>query len=92
MRRLSLPLPALALIAGSLLVAACTSEYHPEYHPVTVSNFSQNLAYPVSVTNGGAPTERSPVYIVPGQAVAGAPLPAGMAPAPPPPPGFFDRE
>jgi hypothetical protein len=77
--------------AATLLCAACSSEYHPEYHPVVVSNFSQNLSYPVSVNNGGAPTERAPVYVVPGQAVAALPAPMIAQPAPPPP-GFFGHE
>jgi hypothetical protein len=78
--------------AASLLLAACSSEYHPEYHPVVVSNFSQNLSYPVSVNNGGAPAERSPVYVVPAaQTVAVGPGPIIAAPAPPPP-GFFGHE
>jgi hypothetical protein len=88
------------VFAASLMLAACSSQYHPEYHPVVVSNFSQNLSYPVSVNNGGAPTERSPVYVVPGvpgatapavQTVAVGPGPIIAAPAPPPP-GFFDHE
>jgi hypothetical protein len=86
--------PLIATFAASLLLAACSSEYHPEYHPVVVSNFSQNLSYPVSVNNGGAATERAPVYVVPGtpaQAVAVGPGPIIAAPAPPPP-GFFGHE
>jgi len=53
------------VLAASLLLAACTSTYHPEYHPVTVSQFSQNLSYPVEVHNGGSPQDRSPVVIAP---------------------------
>ena len=53
MRRL---IPA---FAASLFFVACSSEYHPEYHPVVVSNFSQNLSYPVSVNNGGAPADHA---------------------------------
>jgi hypothetical protein len=63
------------IAVAAFALAACTSSYHPEYHPVTVSNFSQNLSYPVEVKNGGAPSERSPVYVVPSPPV--------------PPPNFF---
>ena len=84
--------PLIPTFAAWLLLAACSSEYHPEYHPVVVSNFSQNLSYPVSVNNGGTATERSPVYVVPAsQAVAVGPGPVIAAPAPPPP-GFFGHE
>ena len=41
---------AVALFA----LPACASEYHPEYHPVTVSTVSQNLSYPVNVYQGNA--------------------------------------
>jgi hypothetical protein len=58
-----------------LALPACGNTYHPEWHPVTVSHFSQNLDYPVTVQNGGDPAMRSPVIIAP------APMPA---PAPPP--------
>lgn len=72
----------LALVA--LAVTACSSSYHPEYHPVTVSNVSQNLSYPVAVNNGGAAP--APVYVVPAPAAttpANVPWPAA------PPPDFF---
>jgi hypothetical protein len=72
----------------SLALVACTSTYHPEYHPVTVSN----LSYPVMVNNGGSPTERSPTYVVPGVPMAA--LPGAIVPTPSeqPPPGFFNHE
>lgn len=44
-----------ALLAITLFaVSGCASEYHPEYHPVSVSTVSQNLSYPVNIYQGGA--------------------------------------
>lgn len=79
--------PILAL-AGTLALAACTSTYHPEYHPVSVNNVSQDLSYPVVVNNGTTPATQAPVYVVPG--APGAAVPLMPAPPPQPPPGFFD--
>jgi hypothetical protein len=79
-------LPALSL--ASLALAACSSTYHPEYHPVTVSN----LAYPVMVNNGNA-SERAPTFIVPGATTAVPPAAVTLPAAPEqPPPGFFSHE
>ena len=39
------------LTVGSAL-AACSNEYHPEYHPVTVSHYTQSVSYPADY---GAP-------------------------------------
>jgi hypothetical protein len=81
---------ALALAAAAL--TACSSTYHPEYHPVTVSNVSQALAYPVSVGNvgtGASAESRTPVYVM----LAPPPAPAQALPPPaPPPPGMFDPQ
>ena len=33
---------------------ACASEYHPDYHPESVTSYSQNLSYPVNVYENGA--------------------------------------
>ena len=77
----------LPFIAPSFLVVACSTEYHPEYHPVTVSEFTQTLAYPVAVNNGPSP---APVYVVPGAPPPGLTA-APLVPAPEPPAGFFDR-
>jgi hypothetical protein len=81
--------PIVILVAASLALVACASTYHPEYHPVTVSN----VAYPVVVNNGGSPSERSPTFIVPGVPVV-APPATVLAPAPAeqPPAGFFAHE
>lgn len=74
--------------AAFLALAACSKSYHPEYHPVSVSNFHQELSYPVSVNNGGNASERSPVYVVPGP--PGSPQVVPLVPSDPgPPPGFF---
>lgn len=72
-------------LAAPLALFACSSNYHPEYHPVTVSNFSQNVAYPVAVNNGGGLAERSPVYVLPGP----VPTPAAAPPPEAPPPDFW---
>ena len=81
----------LVALAGLLALAACTSTYHPEYHPVSINNVEQNLAYPVTVNGGGATAQRSgPVYVVPGTVAGGPPL--TPPPPPAPPPGFFAPE
>jgi hypothetical protein len=76
----------LAALAVPLALAACSSTYHPEYHPVTVSEISQNLDYPVMIHNVGAAAERSPVLVVPPPApyLAMPPPPPRQAPALPP--------
>ena len=76
------------LCAVSLAMAACTSTYHPEYHPITVSN----LAYPVVVNNGGTPSERAPTYVAPGAPMTASPGAIVLPPAEQPPPGFFNHE
>ena len=66
-----------ALIPAALLAAlGCSSTYHPEYHPVTVTHFSQNIS-------GGAAT---PVYIAPPPPVVVVPAAAAVEG---PPPEFF---
>ena len=40
---------AASLIAASLLVAACSRTYHPDYHPETSYTYAQNVTY---VKNG----------------------------------------
>lgn len=71
LRYLSLALPA--------ALAACSSTYHPEYHPVT--QLSQQVTYPVIV----GPDSPRTVVIQP-------PPPAAAPTVPPPPPGFFAPE
>jgi len=76
------------LVPVTLLgLVACSSSYHPEYHPVTVSNFSQNVSYPVSV--GGA-VERPAAAVTPPTPVQPSVVivPAIAAPEGPPP-DFF---
>jgi hypothetical protein len=58
------------LVAASLAVTGCTSMYHPDYHPVTVTSYEQHVGYPAG-GNGAA---------------AGATLDAPPPPVPPPPP------
>jgi hypothetical protein len=77
------------LIAACGALVGCGNTYHPEYHPVTSTQYSQSLSYPVTVHNGGSAAERSPVVITPapGSVVSqpGAPVMPAM-PAPPGPP------
>jgi len=64
----------LALAAVSL--AACGNTYHPEYHPVTTTTYSQSVASPVTVQG----TAGQPVY------VPAPTTPHAQMPSPPPPP------
>jgi len=76
---------AVALL--SFAIAGCSSSYHPEYHPVTVSNFSQNIAYPAPSTVDASQGLRPPVIIAaPPSAIV---LPSTLAQEPGPPPDFF---
>ena len=71
-------LPTLALVAGSLAVAACTRTYHPEYHPVTVTSYEQHVTSTVPpnvAEHGASPGAAGPTLVAP-------PPPA---PYPPPP-------
>jgi hypothetical protein len=52
----------LVLLATSCTLAACANEYHPEYHPVTVSHYSQSVSYPTVL---GASTVPSVIMNVP---------------------------
>ena len=51
---------------AAIALSACTDTYHPEYHPVTVTNSSQNISYPVSVRTSNAPSGTPPVTILQG--------------------------
>lgn len=44
------------LAAAFLMLVGCTSDNHPEYHPVNVSNVSQNLSYPTTIFQSGSQT------------------------------------
>jgi len=86
--------PALPRLAGgvalatSLALAACSSTNHPEYHPVTVTHFSQNIAYPVSVSGAPVTVERGPVTFAP-TPQATVLVPELVGPREAPPPDFF---
>jgi hypothetical protein len=71
---------SIVTVSLALSLAACSSSYHPEYHPVTVTNVSQNLAYPTPTSANG---DRVPIYVVPS-----APAPVVMLPEAAPP-DFF---
>jgi hypothetical protein len=64
-------LSVLALIGLALASAACTSMYHPDYHPVTVTSYEQHVS--------SAPAGYS---AAPGATLNAPPPPQ---PAPPPP-------
>jgi hypothetical protein len=49
MRAIMFAAIALAALAG------CTSTYHPEYHPVTVTSYEQHVTNPPSVQGGTQP-------------------------------------
>jgi hypothetical protein len=45
------------IIAGAIALSACTSTYHPEYHPVTVTTVHQSTSGAVlTTTPATAPT------------------------------------
>jgi hypothetical protein len=64
------------LALAPLTAFGCSSTYHPEYHPVTVTHFSQNIS-------GGTAT---PVYIAPPPSVVVVPAAPAVEG---PPPEFF---
>jgi hypothetical protein len=72
---------ALAALAPGL--GGCGNTYHPEYHPVTSQQYTQTLAYPVSVT---------PAYGQGAQIVQAPPPIAAFPPPPPPPPVISAQE
>ena len=52
---------ALAIVASS--VAACTSTYHPEYHPVTATTITQTYSGGAVLSSG--PAAQRPVFVAP---------------------------
>jgi hypothetical protein len=70
-------LSCLTLAAASLAIAACTSTYHPEYHPVTVTSYEQHVTG-TAPASGGAPVH----FAAPGATLVAPPPPP---PSPPPP-------
>ena len=70
---------ALSVLVLVALVAApaCTSTYHPEYHPVTVTTYEQHVGYPAA---GAAPG--TTLVAAPGATLSAPPPPQ---PSPPPP-------
>ena len=48
------------LILWIAALPACASEYHPDYHPESVTSYSQNVSYPVSVYESGASPATTP--------------------------------
>jgi hypothetical protein len=64
------PLLVLALFVAPLAATACGNTYHPEYHPVTWTNYQQHVSYPVTVQTGAQP---APVIVAPAPAPAPTP-------------------
>ena len=62
---------SIALLVAPLAGTACTSRYHPDYHPVTVTSYEQHVVGSPGAGNGAAP---------------GATLDAPPPPVPQPPP------
>jgi hypothetical protein len=52
-------LMVMGLFVGGL--AGCANTYHPEYHPVTNTSYSQNVNQPVTVDAYGRPVQVPPV-------------------------------
>jgi len=73
------------LLVLALPLLHCGNSYHPEYHPVTVTNVSQSYSSPVHVGGGGVP---QPVTVMPAPQTQ-PPIVVGPV-TPEPPPGFFD--
>jgi hypothetical protein len=48
-------LVVLPLLLAPLAIAACGNTYHPEYHPVTLTNYEQHVAYPAGGPGGAPP-------------------------------------
>lgn len=46
------------LAFAALAVGACGNTYHPDYHPVTVTSYSQRVAYPPE----GAASAHGPIF------------------------------
>ena len=67
-------LSALLLVAAAS-TAACTSTYHPEYHPVTVTSYEQHV-------NTTSPPPGYATFAAPGATLETPPPPR---PQPPPP-------
>lgn len=62
------------IIVLAALLGACTSTYHPEYHPVTVTTVQQTTNAPVEVETNRpvvvAPAASAPPIVVPAPALA----------------------
>lgn len=43
------------LAFAALAVEACGNTYHPDYHPVTVTSYSQRVVYPAQGASRDAP-------------------------------------
>jgi hypothetical protein len=52
-------------LAVSVLCATSACTFHPEYHPVSVRQFTQTVSVPASHLDATAPAARSPVLVVP---------------------------
>jgi hypothetical protein len=43
-----------AVVTASLALVACSSSYHPEYHPQSATTYVQNVTYAHNVSYGGS--------------------------------------
>ena len=48
-------LVVLPLLIVPFALAACANTYHPEYHPVTTTNYEQSVAYPAAGLGAAPP-------------------------------------
>lgn len=46
-------------------LCGCTSTYHPEYHPVTVTTVDQVTNAPVEISSGPSASNGAPVVVAP---------------------------
>jgi hypothetical protein len=51
--------PLLGAVATLVASVACTSEYHPEYHPQSVYTVEQNVSYGATIFQGGGGPARA---------------------------------
>jgi hypothetical protein len=59
LRAKPLPFAQHAKLVGALLLAGsggCSSEYHPEFHPVSAYSYEQKISYPTTVFENAVPT------------------------------------
>ena len=58
-------------VFAAVVLTACANEYHPEYHPQTGYEYSQNVSSPTTVFNSGSQTPEIIDPVVPSTGNAG---------------------